>query len=85
MGYEFWVSDHSSPTAANGRTMGIGLGILAGGIVTGIVGFGLETGTRTELVPATEWSANQREPTVRVGLVPVSTGLGLGLGATARF
>jgi hypothetical protein len=68
----------------NARTMTIGLGILAGGIVSGLVGFGLETATRTELLPASEWSTTtRRQSRFRVGLVPVSAGLGLG--ALARF
>lgn len=68
----------------NGRTVLIGLGIMAGGIATGIVGFGLETSTRTRLVSQDEWSeANQRPLGLRFGIIPA--GSGLGLGATAQF
>jgi hypothetical protein len=66
------------------RTITIGLGILGAGVVSGIVGFGLETGYRAKLVPSPDSvSASRRGPHFELGIIPVSAGLGLG--ATGRF
>jgi hypothetical protein len=78
------ICESSCDNQDGGRTIAIGLGILGAGVVTGIVGFGLETGYRAELVPSSDsLSASLRGPHFELGIVPVSAGLGLG--ATGRF
>ena len=72
-------------TDGDRRTAKIGLWVMASGVATGISGAVLALSNRTELQAVDRFTLEQslRLPRLRVGLLPVSGGLGLGV--AARF
>jgi len=67
-------------SASERRTANIGLGLLAGGAVATPIGFSVFSKNRTMLRPIRERAAVTSEPgpSLRVGVIGVSGGLGLG-------